>query len=1045
MNIEEILHNELTEDQYNTVIDNHPEVLCLACAGSGKSRTLAFRISRLIYEGVAPESIIAFTFTEKAAESIKRRVADALEKCGFSVAMVGAMYIGTIHSYCQHLLGEMNAKYRQYEVLDENRLKLFLLSRFQELDLKSLQDARGAKMFATISEIANTWKIANDEMLDFDEIEREDFLLGHCLKSISLRLESDQYIDFSLMIRKTVEALESDNNEINSALSETKHLMVDEYQDVNISQERLINGLYKRMESVFVVGDDDQAIYGWRGADVRNIVEFDQRHRNCSVHTLSTNFRSTETIVSASDRFIQLELSTARINKSPQAHSNGNIQQFGNFWFNTRIEEANWITTRINDLIGIKYVEGNGEERGLTYSDIAILMRSVQGRSQYHRDFTNALQNAGIPYLIESEGSVFERLYARTLRDAMELLRFPGISRTEATTFFQNNILSVFPNANLSRFLIILSDWNNQIHRPQGGARRKVYPQMLVHDFLEAFNVSTTQFTNKEQVMRDLGVFSGIILDIEKVFVSIDSSYRYQTILNFLQNVAETGYDTSLVELMSRPDAVTISTVHKMKGLEYPVVFLVDVVQQRFPGSNRKYNGWLPTNLIQDALSRGLYQSNNAGEARLFYTALTRSERFLYVTGSAIHEGLARAKRPSPYKLRLTNLNHSGITTDETILPENVERIEPKARIDEESMPTSFTEIKDYLECPMKYRFRKIYGFSPAVPELFGYGLTTHTAINRLHQLYPESAPTREEAQEIASDVFHLKHVFPSRNSDGEGPYERAKSASKKLVGNYANDYPNDFIQSRSLEQRFEIKAGKALITGAIDLLLKEDTNGNILDAKVVDFKSMDYPKNQNIPFFWINMALQVQLYAHAADVVLNENAKTGAGKALITGAIDLLLKEDTNGNILDAKVVDFKSMDYPKNQNIPFFWINMALQVQLYAHAADVVLNENAKTGAVHLLKAENENELPNRVEIPIDDISIQTAVSNVEWAVNRILEGEFPMRPSSQKCSECDFVKICAKHKEDFISSEIPAPIKIPMTNNISEIYVRCFSDID
>lgn len=481
MNIEEILHNELTEDQYNTVIDNHPEVLCLACAGSGKSRTLAFRISRLIYEGVAPESIIAFTFTEKAAESIKRRVADALEKCGFSVAMVGAMYIGTIHSYCQHLLGEMNAKYRQYEVLDENRLKLFLLSRFQELDLKSLQDARGAKMFATISEIANTWKIANDEMLDFDEIEREDFLLGHCLKSISLRLESDQYIDFSLMIRKTVEALESDNNEINSALSETKHLMVDEYQDVNISQERLINGLYKRMESVFVVGDDDQAIYGWRGADVRNIVEFDQRHRNCSVHTLSTNFRSTETIVSASDRFIQLELSTARINKSPQAHSNGNIQQFGNFWFNTRIEEANWITTRINDLIGIKYVEGNGEERGLTYSDIAILMRSVQGRSQYHRDFTNALQNAGIPYLIESEGSVFERLYARTLRDAMELLRFPGISRTEATTFFQNNILSVFPNANLSRFLIILSDWNNQIHRPQGGARRKVYPQMLVH------------------------------------------------------------------------------------------------------------------------------------------------------------------------------------------------------------------------------------------------------------------------------------------------------------------------------------------------------------------------------------------------------------------------------------------------------------------------------------------------------------------------------------------------------------------------------------
>lgn len=95
--------------------------------------------------------------------------------------------------------------------------------------------------------------------------------------------------------------------------------------------------------------------------------------------------------------------------------------------------------------------------------------------------------------------------------------------------------------------------------------------------------------------MRDLGVFSSIILDIEKVFISIDTSQRYQTVLNFLKNVAETGYDTSEVELMSRPDSVTISTVHKMKGLEFPVVFIVDASQQRFPGSRHSYQGWLPS------------------------------------------------------------------------------------------------------------------------------------------------------------------------------------------------------------------------------------------------------------------------------------------------------------------------------------------------------------------------------------------------------------------------------------------------------------------
>lgn len=976
----------LTDEQYNAVIDDTSEILCLACAGSGKSRTLSFRIARLIHEGNKAESIIAFTFTEKAAESIKRRVAEALQRADIPVALVGAMYIGTIHAFCQNLLGSMNAKYRQFEVLDENRLKLFLLSRYYEIGLQEVQNYRAGTnpgMFKTIAEVSNAWKLANDEMLSLDAIEQEDAQLGRCLKNISQRLHSDQYIDFSLMIRLVVEALENNNPEMNKALEGASHLMVDEYQDVNISQERLIRGLYSRLNSLFVVGDDDQSIYGWRGADVRNIIEFDQRYPNCSTHTLSTNFRSTSTIVTASDRFIQLELSTARIDKSPTSNSDGNIRHFGNLWFDTKQDEAEWIARRINELIGTKYIEGNGTERGLTKADFAILMRSVQGGTRnggapYHRDYTNALTDADIHYIIEAEGSIFERLHARVLRDAMGLLRSPGYPRREAINFFTSNIQPVFPNADLNRFLEILADWNNQIHRPIGGARRKVYPQSLVHELIEAFRVSTTSFTNHEQVMRDLGVFSGIILDVEKVFVSIDTSQRYQSVLNFLENVAKTGYDTTQVELVSRPDAVTISTVHKMKGLEFPVVFIVDVVQQRFPGRRSNYNGWLPLNLIQNPLSRGLYQSNNAGEARLFYTALTRAERFLYISGSSNQPGLQRPKNPSPFKLRIQGLNLPEITDDEEHLPENIEKAEPRMRIDEESMPTSFTEIKDYLECPMKYKFRKIYGYSPAVPELFGYGLTTHTAINRIHQLFNNSAPSREQAEEIADEVFHLKHVFPvnqTRNPGGEGPYERAKNASKRLVGNYTEDYPSDFIQSRSLEQRFEIKADKALITGSIDLLLREDNDGNIVEARVIDFKSMDFPEGQ------IN----------------------------------------------------------------PFFWINLSLQVQLYAYAADIVLGENARTGSVHLLKAANLENSPNRVNVPITETAIQSAIQNIEWAVNRILEGEFPMRPSASKCEECDFRKICSKQRQEFISPEIPSPIHIPETNNITEIQVRSFSDIE
>lgn len=130
MTIEEILHANLTDEQYQAVVDDSKHILCLACAGSGKSRTLAYKIAYLIAKGESPESIVAFTFTEKAADSIKRRVAEALRKFGLPENYIGAMFIGTLDSFCQKLLGDINAKYRQYEILDKNGLILYIMSRY---------------------------------------------------------------------------------------------------------------------------------------------------------------------------------------------------------------------------------------------------------------------------------------------------------------------------------------------------------------------------------------------------------------------------------------------------------------------------------------------------------------------------------------------------------------------------------------------------------------------------------------------------------------------------------------------------------------------------------------------------------------------------------------------------------------------------------------------------------------------------------------------------------------------------------------------------
>ncbi|MHB8087475.1 MAG: ATP-dependent helicase [Anaerolineaceae bacterium] len=631
--IEQVLRDNLSPDQYLAVIDNHPEVLTLACAGSGKSRTLAYRIARLIAEGENPASIVAFTFTEKAAESIKLRVAQALSITGLSPTILGAMYIGTIHSYCQNVLGVTDALYRQFDVLDENRFKLYLIEKFTLLGLHQIRAERSSRYFETIKLVSEAWATANDELMDFHNIILSDELLGNTLVNIWDSLNNEQFIDFSLMIRLVAEKLRDHDLATERAVINLRHLMVDEYQDVNPAQELLISELHRLSETLFVVGDDDQSIYGWRGADVTNILTFQERYPNCSSHTISTNYRSTETIVTSSDNFISAELGPRRITKNPLADETKSPRDFRNLWFETRNEEANWVVSRIQALLGTEYQEKKGNIRGLAPSDFAILMRSTRSSEgndgpPRHAAFTQRLLSAGIPYTLEAGGSVFDRPQVNALRNCFELLRNGSPTREEAQTLFNTEIQPIYLHANFNRFATVLSEWGRLIHSPITGVRRKVYPQKLVHDMLNAFQIHVSEFDSG--VMQDIGLFSRMMQDVETVYLSIDTANRFREILNFLQNVAESGYDTSKDDVLRRPDAVTVTTVHKMKGLEFPAVFIVDVESGRFPGINRSYQGWLPQNIIQPALNRGAYRGNPEEEARLFYTALTRAERYLF-------------------------------------------------------------------------------------------------------------------------------------------------------------------------------------------------------------------------------------------------------------------------------------------------------------------------------------------------------------------------------------------------------------------------------
>jgi DNA helicase-2/ATP-dependent DNA helicase PcrA len=956
MSIDQVLRSELTPDQYAAAVDPVREVLCLACAGSGKSRTLAYRIARLLAQGEAPEGIVAFTFTEKAAESIKRRVSQALAAAGLDPTVMGAMYIGTIHAYCQRILGDIDATYRQFDVLDENRLKLYLISRYYRLGLQNFRGrARGNSYFDTIKQTSDAWKTANDELLDFAAVSAEDPDLGDLLVRIQDGLRADQYIDFSLMIRNVVEAVRNNAPGVENGIGLLRHLMVDEYQDVNPCQEELIRLLHQRSDSLFVVGDDDQSIYAWRGADVSNILEFQQRYGGCSVHTLSQNFRSTEPIIQASDAFAAAALGPSRIPKTPTAFANRSPQDFRVVWFPDRAAEAEWVAGRIRDLLGTAY-DDNGSVRGLTPADFAVLMRSTRQAEQdgtpRHGAFTAALENMGIPFSLEAGGGPFDRPQTAVLRSTFELLRNIPLDRNTLQQHFNGEVLPAYPNADFNTLVRVLTDWIQRIHRPRGSTRIRLRPQQLVYDLLEAFNVAGTNFN--DDVMRDIGLFSRMILDVETVYMSVDSRQRFSEVLNFLQNAADTGYDVSTDDVLQRPDAVTVSTVHKMKGLEFPCVFVVDTEAHRFPKRRNRYSGWLPPGVMTPAITRGAYQSTPDEEIRLFYTAATRAERYLYVSGA---ESLPLAKRParqSPYALRLAT--HPAVDQDPAGLPNGLVQAAPRRRVEDADYPTSFTEIRYYLQCPKSYQFRERYGLNPVVPEMFGYGRTVHTSIQKLHELNPDAPPDPNQIEPVVLDTFHLKHVPQSGDPvNRPGAYENSRDRAVEITENYVAAFGGDFERERQVEAVFEIPASNCVISGSIDLLLHEDEEGNILQAEIIDFKTME------------------------------------------------------GGEQPDA------------NEDLD--WTELALQVQLYARAADQVLGQNARTGSVHLLK---DNQ---RVEVPITQEAVDAALANIEWAVTGILESDFPMRPHPDKCAGCDFKAICSGTPQNFsVLTTVPPELHLP-----------------
>ena len=368
----------------------------IAAAGSGKTEVVSQRVVDLLADGVPPPGIVAFTFTERAAAELRHRIEErTAERLGrAALDVLGALFVGTIHAYCFRLLQTRVPRYETYDVLDDHRATAFLAREATRLDLKRLDP--GGRLFASISRFLQGVDVVENELLDPNDMP-EPF--REVLVNYLDTLERYRLLTYGQQIVRAVAELE--RPELRQAIhADLRHLVVDEYQDVNPAQERLIELLTGPDVELCVVGDDDQAVYQWRGSDVSNIVTFRDRYPNVATFEIVTNRRSRPAIIATANTFATSIPGRLPKTMAPFRPASGSTEVVA--WAaSDEVTEAGWVTALVLD----------AHDAGVPYRDIAVLVR---GRAAY-RALVQQLATFDVPVQPGGRTGLFDQPEAQVL------------------------------------------------------------------------------------------------------------------------------------------------------------------------------------------------------------------------------------------------------------------------------------------------------------------------------------------------------------------------------------------------------------------------------------------------------------------------------------------------------------------------------------------------------------------------------------------------------------------------------------------------------
>ena len=593
--------SELNEEQREAVTFLNGPLLVLAGAGSGKTRVLTHRIAYLIEKGVSPYHVLAITFTNKAASEMKERVIKLIG------GQASGMQISTFHSFGLRLIRE-NAKYLNLE----NNFAIYDTEDSLTVIKKILKTLNIDTSKFTPKSFRNKISSLKNDLISYREYEsyaKTDFdkMLIKVYQKYEEELLNNNAVDFDDLLILPIKLFRENEDILVKYQERFKYILIDEYQDTNEAQYVLTKLLASRYQNICVVGDSDQAIYGFRGANFKNILNFEKDYKLCKTIILNKNYRSTKNILDAANSVIQ---------NNHERHPKDlvSIKDSGEkiTYYRARngLDEVSFITNTINDL----------KDKGISLDEMVILYRT----NAQSRSFEDEFLKKNIPYRLIGSINFYQRKEIKDLmaylkvinnpRDTISLLRSINTPKRGIGSKTIEDLVAKSTEENISMLDAIES------------GKALIYKNIIKEIQEESEHLSLTELVDlvlnksglKEELINEHSIEAETRLENLEEFKSItkafEDKYGLISLPDFLYEVSLISDNTEISDSKNR---VTLMTIHAVKGLEFNYVFLTGLEEGLFPHSNCLYS-----------------ESEIEEERRLCYVAITRAREKLYITNA---------------------------------------------------------------------------------------------------------------------------------------------------------------------------------------------------------------------------------------------------------------------------------------------------------------------------------------------------------------------------------------------------------------------------